>query len=141
MGDSKQDATVTNPRAPVRNEHWRVVDVPGGWLRYNRALGRLDAHCGAHLGSCKMDRSLRKGCIGLNLSWLQCSAENKTDHNVSKWRCSDSTGFEARHQLEQRACPIPPHHLGAEIECCRELLLGNYGLEIQKRLFRNQFRK
>ena len=113
-------------------------DDAGGLLRYNRALGRLDAHCGAHLGSCKMDRSLRKGCIGLNLSWLQCSAENKTDHNVSKWTCSDSTGYEARKKCRddfiaraEREGGVCNDILVREFDCALQMLsLNSYRCKI-----------
>ena len=50
---------------------WRVLKVPGGWLRYSTLKGRCDAHCGTHLRcGCKLDRSLCKGSLGLSMAWL-----------------------------------------------------------------------
>ena len=60
---------------------YRVLDVPGGVLRFSKRLGALNAHCGPHCGNkCKMDRTLvrrdgdrteRGRPVGLLMAWLQ----------------------------------------------------------------------
>ena len=69
----------------------------GGWLRYNATIGRLDAHCAAHAG-CKMDRTLRKGPVGLLCAWLAVAADvpDRAAHSVMKW------GLSQREALPQR---------------------------------------
>ena len=46
------------------------MTVPGGWLRFNGTMHKLDAHCNRHGPKCKMDGSLAKGNIGHCLAWL-----------------------------------------------------------------------
>ena len=77
---------------------WQVLQLPGGWLRYNAAHGRLDAHCRHHAGGCKMDRALKKGPIGLSMAWLGAKAGTKHEHDTLKETISSESGHSGRVQ-------------------------------------------
>ena len=71
-------------RAPRDAVGWELVQVSGGWFHFSAELGRLDAHCGQHSGGCKMDRTLKKGTIGLSMAWLSHVCESKDQHDGAK---------------------------------------------------------
>ena len=75
---------------PKLHGDWRLLQVDGGWFRYSPSARRLDAHCRAHGASCKMDRSLRKGPIGLACLWLVSKAGNKIEHDRLKYTLSQA---------------------------------------------------
>ena len=91
---------------PVAVGDWRVVAAPGGWLRYNPTLCRLDAHCACH-AACKMDRALRKGPVGLLCARLAAGFElpDRAAHNDLKRVLSHGDAFarrvEAREELRR----------------------------------------
>lgn len=82
-------------KPPRSTTAWKVVQVPGGWLRFNKSQGRLDAHCERHGLNCKMDRVLHKGPIGLHMAWLADPAANKTDHDQAKAVLASHEGEDA----------------------------------------------
>ena len=67
---------------------WVVLDVLGGWLRYSETMARLDAHCAQHGPSCKMDRALKKGPVGLVVAWLAHTCGTKVEHDTAKGHIS-----------------------------------------------------
>ena len=72
--------------APTVPGGYQRLDVPtGGWLLWSHALERLDSHCHVHKG-CRMNRSLRKGPLGLALAWLGAAADcaDKASHDQQK---------------------------------------------------------
>ena len=110
-------------RMPRPTAGWRVMRVPGGWVRYSQEKGRLDSHCRYHDG-CKMDRTLRKGSIGLALAWLQAGqGGDKAFHVTAKETLSSAEGFEARSaaraDFRERAAASP---LIADIVQCESNL-------------------
>ena len=65
-------------------------------MLYNPVLRRLDAHCTRH-ASCKMDRVVGKGVIGLSTEWLlQADNGGKDDHEACKATLSALGGIEDR---------------------------------------------
>ncbi len=74
---------------------WKIIRVRGGYLKFSESAGRLDAHCGLHDG-CKMDRSLRRGALGLSIAWLQSRAADKKDHDLLKEQLSSSAEWQKR---------------------------------------------
>ena len=72
---------------PVEGEgDWRRLELPGiGWFMYSERLSRLDSHCMMHRG-CRMNRTLRRGCVGLCTAWLQATADclDKEAHDTMK---------------------------------------------------------
>ena len=85
--------------APKATPGWDLLPVPGGWLRYNSTLDRLDAHCNRHGPKCKMDGMLAKGNIGHCLAWLKAPGDTKELHDKAKKPLSDPEGLE-----ERKAC-------------------------------------
>ena len=76
-----------------------MFPVKGGYLRFNRTLRRLDAHCTqAHCkpSGCKMDRSIAKGVVGLQLAWLAHETTYKEMHDVQKGIISSEAELELR---------------------------------------------
>ena len=74
--------------APPSEGHgdWRRLELPGvGWFMYSEKLSRLDSHCMMH-SNCRMNRTLRRGCLGLCASWLQATADcsDKDAHDTMK---------------------------------------------------------
>jgi hypothetical protein len=108
IGDPPSGATppiITDPTRsavallpPRGGGGWEVIEVAGGWIRFNATLGRADAHCSSH-ASCKMDRTCRNGTLGLSLLWLSCGVGSKVDHVLAKESCSGP----ARHGDRNRA--------------------------------------
>lgn len=87
-------------RAPRGGGGWVVLEVASGWLRFNSSLGRLDAHCRSHPG-CKMDRSLKKGPIGLCMAWLSHRSGDKAEHDTAKVTLSAACSFAERQEGRQ----------------------------------------
>jgi len=82
---------------PVPGGYIRIERPGGGWFYYSETLMRLDAHCHVHT-KCAMNRTLRKGPIGLLMAWLE-SAEtcaSKEDHDQAKEDLSHGDSREAR---------------------------------------------
>ena len=71
LGDDAPDDAP--PAWLVGRGNYQVLAVPGGWLSFSAVQKTCDAHCRRHSikqSKCKMDRSLKKGNIGLSLAWL-----------------------------------------------------------------------
>ena len=82
---------------PKETGGWQVVEVPGGWLRFNAREQKLNAHCRQHGANvCKMDRGLQKQPIGLHMAWLACRCEFPGAHQTKKQEISGPAGSEAR---------------------------------------------
>ena len=77
-------AVASGTAAPKAALGWDVLPVPGGWLRYNATLEKLDSHCNRHGRDCKMDGQLSKGILGLHLAWLGATADSKHEHDKCK---------------------------------------------------------
>ena len=75
---------------------WKIMQVQGGTLRFNKRLQRLDAHCSQTWGTCKADRTLRKGPIGFVMLWLASESATKAEQVAKKGTCSASAMFDAR---------------------------------------------
>lgn len=94
--------------APKATGGWRVMETAHGWLRWNSAAGKCDAHCRYH-DKCKMDRSVRNATVGLSMAWLENGAQpgGKYLHQVAKEIISSEDSFdqrvEARRQFEALA--------------------------------------
>ena len=89
--------TVAAVRAPHCGGNWKMVEIPGcGWLKFNEALQRLDAHCGRHEGRCKMDRSLKKAPISLHMAWLAHCCGSKAEHDKAKVTLNSATHAQER---------------------------------------------
>ena len=87
---------------PKVDHGWQLVRVPGGWLKFNDVLGRLDSHCQRHGRSCKMDRDMKKGVIGLHSLWLSdTTAKTKKDHDLLKAELSSAKYFEQRQKKRE----------------------------------------
>ena len=94
---------------------WRVMEFPGGWLRWSKKLSRGDAHCRCHLGKpeCKMDRVLVKGSISASVVWLARGLidPDRQSHQMDKSivasvECFDER-LENRNNLERMALTNP----------------------------------
>ena len=95
-GKVQRQMSVGAPRAVGG---WEVCEVPGGWLRFNEQLGRLDAHCSCHGSSkCKMDRSLAKAPVALLVSWLKAPSKHRKHHQNLKFVLSAADQRETRLQ-------------------------------------------
>ena len=89
------------PVAPAAGSGWKVLEVTGGWLRYNTVKERCDSHCGTHAG-CKMDRTTRKGALGLSLAWLEAGVNStRFEHIVLKDTLSNASSFSIRNAARQ----------------------------------------
>lgn len=89
-------------RQPKGGNGWQVLEAPeGGWMRFSETLGRLDAHCGRHDG-CKMDRSLKKGPLGLCVAWLATPAADKVAHTELKFVLSQESALQERRLARDR---------------------------------------
>ena len=107
------DVKLPDSYAPTESGEWKVVKLEHGWLRYSKVHQRLDCHCGTHPG-CKMDRSLRKGNIGLAVLWLRSLGGDKEDHAINKKLLSLSDKQvdrqrgrdEYKLEMESRGCPL-----------------------------------
>ena len=61
---------------PVETEGWKKLVCTFGTFAWNEQLGRLDGHCGVEgHEKCRLNRQLRKGCIGLVTAWLLATHE------------------------------------------------------------------
>ena len=69
---------------PKETEGWKKLTCTFGTFTWNEQLGRLDGHCGVEgHDKCRLNRQLRKGCIGLVTAWLL--ATHEAHHNVEKF--------------------------------------------------------
>ena len=83
---------IVRVQAPHCTRGWKMVEIPGcGWLKFNEALQKLDAHCAHHAGRCKMDRSLKKAPISLHMAWLAHRCHSKTEHDDAKVTLNSDT--------------------------------------------------
>lgn len=98
-------------RAPRAVGGWLVLEVPGGWLRYNKDLGRLDSHCRWHAG-CKMDRTLKRAPVGLCMSWLSKDVGDKGQHDELKVHLSMPAAREDRMQGRAMFASLADRHGG-----------------------------
>ena len=77
----------------------------GGWLLWNESEGRLDSHCPTH-ASCRMNKMLRKGPVGLALAWLADDSihvpNDKTSHDIAKEILSSQEHLEVRKASRRR---------------------------------------
>ena len=106
--DVTASAPVVNPaiRAPQAGKGWEVVQVQGGWLRFNEEKQCCDAHCSAHAG-CKMDRRLRpmkpRGgqgrVVATELLWLSKACADKAEHDEYKLTAGLPDSRERRKEL------------------------------------------
>jgi len=106
------EAKVAAVKPPSGTKLWKVVEVPGGWLRYSETYGRCDAHCRRHGGGCKMDRSLKKGPVGLEMAWLGAPAITKADHDAMKTTLSAEAAHGNRVHARNRFLAIAGKKLG-----------------------------
>jgi len=87
-------------RGPAMKGGWDVVEVPGGWIRFNLEQRRLDAHCAnpnhGGPGKCKMDRVAKKGPLGGELLWLALSASPETPEKSDHDKLKDSVSEPGR---------------------------------------------
>ena len=61
---------------PSRLKAGRSSSCTFGTLTWNEQFGRLDGHCGVEgHEKCRLNRQLRKGCIGLVTAWLLATHE------------------------------------------------------------------
>ena len=111
---------------PKSGNGWEVLDVEGGWLRFSKNIGRLDGHCKRHGIGCKMDRTLRRGTLGLTLAWLADTvADTKEDHDMFKVFLSAAEGFDRRESARARFVSAASGGLAQTIlDCERELREG-----------------
>ena len=76
-----------------------MIEVPGGWLRWNEAKGKCDAHCAAH-HLCRLNRTLARGAIGLQMAWLEESLNDPShdfaSHALQKEIISGPGAFDRR---------------------------------------------
>jgi hypothetical protein len=81
-----------------------AVAIEGGFLRFSKNLGRLDAHCkqANHGPGCKLDRSLRKRVLGLSSLWLAAKCDTKADHDSLKSELSRALHYAARCEARDR---------------------------------------
>ena len=105
-----QDVTQAHTRtvcgAPHAVNGWEVVQVQGGWLRFNEEKKCCDAHCSAHAG-CKMDRRLRpmkpRGgqgrVVATELLWLSKACADKAEHHEYKVTAGEPDSWERRKEL------------------------------------------
>ena len=101
-------------KTPVATRGWEVLEVPGGWIRFNREKGSADGHCARHL-NCKIDRRLARAGLGLVTAWckkgLQDYVVDTEAHTLEKEVLSSEAGFDDRHAartyLHQRAAAGP----------------------------------
>ena len=89
-------AVASTMNAPKSGGGWTVLTVPGGWLRFNDTMHKLDAHCNRHGPKCKMDGSLAKGNIGHCLAWLTAPGTSKELHDKQKFPLSEASALETR---------------------------------------------
>ena len=92
--------TASAPRGGGAGQ-WRVIKVPGGWLRWSAIEKRVDAHCVGHRGGekCAMNRQVAAGACGLACFWFQrCHPQGTTryDQEMMKESLSVSDARGAR---------------------------------------------
>ena len=80
---------------------WKLLQMPGGWLRWSSVYKRCDAHCRCCAGppECKMDRSVKSGTVALSVLWLARGrgfGGDRRAHQVDKWTCSQDSMFDER---------------------------------------------
>ena len=89
-------------RRPAEGNGWQVLEVPHGFLRFNKEQKRLDAHCPVHV-NCKMDRTLGRGPVGLCMAWLKAHAEQPHESTaLLKVTLSSADGLLQRQQGRQQ---------------------------------------
>ena len=92
------DAAITPATAPSELGGWRVIAVTNGWIKYHPVELKIDSHCERHGKSCKMDRKMARGSIGLSVAWLKRGLDctHRSDHIVEKAAISSSDCRELR---------------------------------------------
>lgn len=90
-----------------RHGDWIRIDVPGGYLRWSKSVGALDAHCSTHTdeGVCKADFCMKRNrgvgrAIGRQLLWLELGSRRcstRSDRNECK-RDVGSSHFQKERQ-------------------------------------------
>ena len=82
-------------RRPTEGGGWKVVEVTGGFIRFNEKLQRADAHCKLH-SKCKADRVMSRGPLGFLMCWLAHDCADKEAHDELKPHISSPVYFTER---------------------------------------------
>ena len=106
---------------PTLTGNYQRIDIEGvGVFLFSASLMRLDAHCVDH--GCRMNRTLRRGPIGLSYAWLANGCGGKGLHDEDKQILSAVASYDIRADARRAFCALadaaaghPQHAIIAEV--------------------------